>query len=66
MVGTYVLNLMDKAAISEASVFGIIKSDVGVYLHYHPVGCTNVIDRASVGTSTVGLLLFSTWGIYSL
>ena len=28
MVGTYVLNLMDKAAISEASVFGIIQADV--------------------------------------
>ncbi|KIM93768.1 hypothetical protein OIDMADRAFT_207984 [Oidiodendron maius Zn] len=27
MVGTYVLNLMDKAAISEASVFGIIQAD---------------------------------------
>jgi hypothetical protein len=28
MVGTYVLNLMDKAAISEASVFGILTADV--------------------------------------
>ena len=30
MVGTYVLNLMDKAAISEASVFGILKADVWI------------------------------------